>query len=205
MYSKNDYRYYLENQLTYSDDFLAHYGVKGMKWKQHKFGLNDPKINGEARRNAGKVSIVRQPNGNIQVVSTGNSKRMAGKASYAESPNKRTSLYRDAHKSVFTIRGKEHMANIKKKETSRRNANEANDQGKKQTARIKSQQAIKAAQERGQTRTEQVKSSQKAMTESRKKTVRSRVNNLRKKYGLYRETPKGKKLKGGGNIYVSHN
>ena len=35
MYSKNDYRYYLEHQLMNSDDFLAHYGVKGMKWKQH--------------------------------------------------------------------------------------------------------------------------------------------------------------------------
>ena len=35
MYSKNDYRYYLENQLVHSDDFLAHYGVKGMKWKKH--------------------------------------------------------------------------------------------------------------------------------------------------------------------------
>ena len=36
MYSKNDYRYYLENQLIHSDDFLAHYGVKGMKWKHRK-------------------------------------------------------------------------------------------------------------------------------------------------------------------------
>ena len=35
MYSKNDYRYYLENQLMHSDDFLAHYGVKGMKWRKH--------------------------------------------------------------------------------------------------------------------------------------------------------------------------
>lgn len=35
MYNKNDYRYYLENQLIHSDDFLAHYGVKGMKWKKH--------------------------------------------------------------------------------------------------------------------------------------------------------------------------
>ena len=35
MYSKNDYRYYLENQLVHSEDYLAHYGVKGMKWKQH--------------------------------------------------------------------------------------------------------------------------------------------------------------------------
>ena len=43
MYSKNDYRYYLEHQLMCSDDFLAHYGVKGMKWKQHlkkKFDQN---------------------------------------------------------------------------------------------------------------------------------------------------------------------
>ena len=36
MYSKNDYRYYLENQLARSDDFLAHYGVKGMKWRKRK-------------------------------------------------------------------------------------------------------------------------------------------------------------------------
>lgn len=35
MYSKNDYRYYLEHRLAESDDYLAHYGVKGMKWKHH--------------------------------------------------------------------------------------------------------------------------------------------------------------------------
>jgi len=34
MYSNNDYRYYLEHRLAESDDFLAHYGVKGMKWKK---------------------------------------------------------------------------------------------------------------------------------------------------------------------------
>lgn len=32
MYSRNDYRYYLEHQLMISDDYLAHYGVLGMKW-----------------------------------------------------------------------------------------------------------------------------------------------------------------------------
>lgn len=40
MYSKNDFRYYRENRLTHSDDFLAHYGVKGMKWRKHKNGLS---------------------------------------------------------------------------------------------------------------------------------------------------------------------
>lgn len=45
MYSKNDYRYYLEHRLAQSDDFLAHYGVKGMKWKNHKLKnlINDYK------------------------------------------------------------------------------------------------------------------------------------------------------------------
>lgn len=43
MYSKNDYRYYLENQLMHSDDFLAHYGVKGMKWKKHLKAGSVPK------------------------------------------------------------------------------------------------------------------------------------------------------------------
>lgn len=38
MYSKNDYRYYLERQLMQSNDFLAHYGIKGMKWKKRKGG-----------------------------------------------------------------------------------------------------------------------------------------------------------------------
>lgn len=41
MYSKNDYRYYLEHRLEESDDYLAHYGVKGMKWHKHKGGAKD--------------------------------------------------------------------------------------------------------------------------------------------------------------------
>lgn len=47
MYSKNDYRYYLEDQLYHSDDFLAHYGIKGMKWKQHKSPFRTYNIKGE--------------------------------------------------------------------------------------------------------------------------------------------------------------
>lgn len=36
MYSNNDWRYYLEHQLEQSDDYLAHYGVKNMKWGKRK-------------------------------------------------------------------------------------------------------------------------------------------------------------------------
>lgn len=32
MYSRNDYRYYLEHRYTASDNYLMHYGVLGMKW-----------------------------------------------------------------------------------------------------------------------------------------------------------------------------
>lgn len=35
MYSKNDYRYYLEHRMA-EENYLAHYGVKGMKWKHRK-------------------------------------------------------------------------------------------------------------------------------------------------------------------------
>ena len=41
MYSRNDYRYYLENRLIHSNDFLAHYGVKGMKWHKKKDGYDE--------------------------------------------------------------------------------------------------------------------------------------------------------------------
>lgn len=44
MYSRNDYRYYLEHRLEESDDYLAHYGVKGMKWKKHKVTEYDPNM-----------------------------------------------------------------------------------------------------------------------------------------------------------------
>lgn len=37
MYSKNDYRYYLEHRMA-EENYLAHYGVKGMKWHKHKNG-----------------------------------------------------------------------------------------------------------------------------------------------------------------------
>lgn len=38
MYSKNDFRNYKKKK---QDDYLAHYGVKGMKWKQHKASIEN--------------------------------------------------------------------------------------------------------------------------------------------------------------------
>ena len=37
MYSKNDYRNYLENRLAESDNFLMHYGVLGMHWGVRRY------------------------------------------------------------------------------------------------------------------------------------------------------------------------
>lgn len=52
MYSKNDYRYYLENQLMHSDDFLAHYGVQGMHW-----GIRRYQPYSQVPRKSGKKGI----------------------------------------------------------------------------------------------------------------------------------------------------
>ncbi len=63
MYNRNDYRYYLERRLYESDDFLAHYGVKGMKWKQHKVGvkLNEDWGDGSKRS---YIEFNKRPGGN---------------------------------------------------------------------------------------------------------------------------------------------
>lgn len=173
MYSKNDYRYYLENQLIRSDDYLAHYGVKGMKWKQHK-------AKGDPERVGTNVAI----------------------GAYGTNVDGRVALlkYRQ-NNSVIN----------------------AQNRGIKQTKRIRSQQTIKAEQSRGRARTAKIKGSSEYKEESsynskknnfpkstvseskKKKTLKQKAAGIRKKYGLYREKPKGKKLSGGGNIYVSHN
>lgn len=57
MYSKNDYRYYLEHRLIESDSYLAHYGVKGMKWRNRK--VNDTvRDTGQFIGNKGYLSYV---------------------------------------------------------------------------------------------------------------------------------------------------
>ena len=43
MYSKNDYRYYLEHRMS-EENYLAHYGVPGMKWKHKKNSSGDHQI-----------------------------------------------------------------------------------------------------------------------------------------------------------------
>ena len=131
MYSKNDYRYYLENQLIHSDDYLAHYGVKGMKWKQHK-------VDGE--RIGTNISI----------------------GAYETAIQGKTTMYN--HKNGSSEYRQESTYNTKK-----------NNFPKSTVSQPK-----------------------------KKKSVRQKVTSLRKKYGLYREKPKGKKLKGGGNVYVTH-
>lgn len=137
MYSKNDYRYYLENRLIHSDDYLAHYGVKGMKWKQHKNGPIE-------------FDTIKSFNND------GTSKTIGGRMYYGKNKNggydKSVGVYKEGKKITAYTMKKDYTLDLSKK----------------------------------------------------KKSKKNRLSNLRKKYGLYRTTPKGKKLKGGGNIYVSH-
>lgn len=172
MYGKNDYRYYLENQLAHSDDYLAHYGVKGMKWKQHlKKKFNDNydvyKISGEhdvygGRNGQTKMGTVKYKERGIE---SKNAYKYVSVGSHKYSNGKST---RDLY---FSPTKKEH--NIKK-------------------GRL----TINTGEEGSYVSID---------TTKRKKSKKNKVSSLRKKYGLYRTTPKGKKLKGGGNIYVSHN
>lgn len=159
MYSKNDYRYYLENQLIRSDDHLAHYGVKGMKWKQHK-KTTEPV----------DFTIMR---------GTDLTTSIAGRA---------------RPQSYFIARN---------------NMLDAQTKGKRLTAKTKAQPTIKADQDRGRKRTESLKKTvdydykdTRTVTPKKRKTLKGRVANIRRKYGLYREKPKGKSI--GGGITVTH-
>ena len=46
---------------------------------------------------------------------------------------------------------------------------------------------------------------EKGAQKKKKKSIAQRANAIRRKYGLYRIKPKGKKLKGSKSITVSHN
>lgn len=157
MYSKNDYRYYLENQLIRSDDYLAHYGVKGMKWKQHK--KTTMPVDFTTMRGADLTTSI------------------AGRA-----------------------RPQSYFIN-------RNNRLDAQKRGKKLTARVESQQTMKADQDHGRKRTESINGAsdyqnKRTVTPKKKKSIKGHIASIRKKYGLYREKPKGKSI--GGGITVSH-
>lgn len=76
MYSRNDYRYYLEHRLMMSDDYLAHYGVMGMKWGVR----NDNRIAAlSSKRSANDAKIVKYQK---QLNTVGAQKRAAKAAKY---------------------------------------------------------------------------------------------------------------------------
>lgn len=77
MYSNNDYRYYLEHQLMESDDFLAHYGVKGMKWKNHNYVI-DPRLRERMARGLGGLNRPRANSNPIFQRRNGVSSRLNG-------------------------------------------------------------------------------------------------------------------------------
>ena len=166
MYSKNDYRYYLENQLMHSDDYLAHYGVKGMKWKQHKVGvkINEPWENGSKRS---YIEFNKQSLG----------------------PNAPKGAYYSDKIGIITNKKKKTVSAFNT--TNQKYFKDDEKYTKKKRGRLTSEYA-----EDGSTHTLDLS--------KKKKRKKNKVSSLRKKYGLYRETPKGQKLKGGGNIYVSH-
>lgn len=168
MYSKNDYRYYLENQLAHSDDFLAHYGVKGMKWKQHLKSKYDVySIKGHQGIAGGNI-----PSENVY----GYDYKEAGIES-KKNPNKYVSIgskkYDNGKKSIDLYTGP----------------------SKKERSIKKGRVSIDTGSEGSHISID---------TTKKKKSKKNKLSSIRKKYGLYREKPKGKKLKGGGNIYVSH-
>lgn len=81
MYSKNDYRYYLERQLIHSDDFLAHYGVVGMKWGVRKDAYT--RLSERRASNDAKIAKYKE-----KLSTTGSKNRSAKAAKYKAKQDK---------------------------------------------------------------------------------------------------------------------
>lgn len=170
MYSKNDYRFYLENQLIHSDDFLAHYGVKGMKWKKHLKSRYDvyEKNYTDTEYWRGQENIKNGVSYDGKMIAIDNKKHPNR---YVEVHKKKYADGKTATDINFGATKKERDINIGKRVN------------------------VYTTSEGSQLHID---------TTKKKKSKKNKLSNLRKKYGLYRTTPKGQKLKGSKNIYVSH-
>lgn len=164
MYSKNDYRYYLENQLIHSDDYLAHYGVKGMKWKNHKKVTLENRVDPYTGRKDYRIDFNKHDGWSDGIGIHYDPGKVTGKRSISVYDTTRTKWDKKNDDYVYE---------------------------KKKKGRITKERA-----EDGLSYTLDLS--------KKKKSKKNKLSSIRKKYGLYRTTPKGKKLKGGGNIYVSH-
>lgn len=107
MYSKNDYRYYLEDQLMHSDDFLAHYGIKGMRWKNHKPSILADQDRGLRRTEFVKANLDRmRSHENRRTTQAPNMYHTRKKNSYSDNKlNRSTEINSGGSKEEFTTYG----------------------------------------------------------------------------------------------------
>lgn len=114
MYSRNDYRYYLEDQLAHSDDFLAHYGVRGMKWKHRMHApdyrsiqtISDDRQRGIARTNEMKLKQARGISDNPNTGRAPNMYTSRKKSSYSNNrTNHQITVSGNGYKKTYTTYG----------------------------------------------------------------------------------------------------
>ena len=109
MYSKNDYRYYLEHRMA-EENYLAHYGVKGMKWHKHIKGEIDNIKYDLQQRQIGEVAkgnTVYDPQKNV-IINRNN------KARKLKHPNESsmTTNYRDWQSGDYKIKKRTSRSNL---------------------------------------------------------------------------------------------
>lgn len=224
MYGKNDYRYYLENRLIHSDDYLAHErSHKYIKKIGKRYFYTQQELaaflNKDRSNNASDMTTG---------VTRGIRNTLFGNSTIREAQNrgmKRTREYQvrelnrigDEYSRKLDVIKKEYRSSKNYKPSSstiEENVKQASKRGRKRTAQVKSQQTIKADQDRGRKRTEQLRgksseyiaereaNSRKNVMPKKRRTAKQTLSSIRRKYGLYREKPKGKDI--GGGITVTH-